>query len=207
MNGPHRLPGGGLIDRTRPRAFTFDGQAFSGFAGDTLAAALMANGVKLVARSFKYHRPRGILTAGSEEPNALFELRTGARREPNTRATTAELYDGLVATRADAMKQTLAAVRDTMTKFAAEGPTLQELTDAKTYLTGSYPRAFSSNQGIAAQLNAFQRAGLPVDYVAKRNDMINAITIEDVRRAAKRLFDPKRLTIVVAGTLKDAKKR
>src|SRR5690606_15480247 len=66
-------------------------------AGDTLASALIANGVKLVGRSFKYHRPRGILTAGSEEPNALVELRTGARREPNTRATTVELYDGLTA--------------------------------------------------------------------------------------------------------------
>ena len=69
----------------------------TGFAGDTLASALVANGVKLVGRSFKYHRPRGILTAGSEEPNALVELRSGARREPNTRATTAELYDGLTA--------------------------------------------------------------------------------------------------------------
>ena len=65
--------------------------------GDTLASALVANGVKLVGRSFKYHRPRGILTAGSEEPNALVELRSGARREPNTKATTAELYDGLEA--------------------------------------------------------------------------------------------------------------
>src|SRR4051794_30787315 len=69
----------------------------TGLAGDTLASALLANGVKLVGRSFKYHRPRGILTAGSDEPSALVELRTGARREPNTRATTAELYDGLVA--------------------------------------------------------------------------------------------------------------
>ena len=69
----------------------------SGYAGDTLASALIANGVKLVGRSFKYHRPRGILTAGSEEPNALVELRSGARREPNTRATTTELYDGLIA--------------------------------------------------------------------------------------------------------------
>jgi len=69
----------------------------TGFSGDTLASALVANGVRLVGRSFKYHRPRGILTAGSEEPNALVELRTGARREPNTLATTAELYDGLEA--------------------------------------------------------------------------------------------------------------
>ncbi|RLP27621.1 sarcosine oxidase subunit alpha family protein [Mesorhizobium sp. YM1C-6-2] len=93
----HRLASGGLIDRGKPLGFSFDGQTMSGYAGDTLASALIANGVKLVGRSFKYHRPRGILTAGSEEPNALVELRSGARREPNTRATTVELYDGLVA--------------------------------------------------------------------------------------------------------------
>ncbi|AZV23235.1 sarcosine oxidase subunit alpha [Mesorhizobium sp. M7A.F.Ce.TU.012.03.2.1] len=93
----HRLTSGGLIDRSVPLNFRFDGKAFLGFQGDTLASALIANGVKLVGRSFKYHRPRGILTAGSEEPNALVELRTGARREPNTKATTAELYDGLEA--------------------------------------------------------------------------------------------------------------
>ncbi len=93
-----RLSSGGLIDRARPLGFTFDGKHYSGFAGDTLASALLANGVKLVGRSFKYHRPRGILTAGSEEPNALVTLRNGARAEPNTRATTAQLFDGLEAT-------------------------------------------------------------------------------------------------------------
>jgi sarcosine oxidase subunit alpha len=94
----HRLTEGGLIDRASARAFTFDGRALNGHTGDTLASALLANGVTLVGRSFKYHRPRGILTAGFEEPNALVELRNGARREPNTRATVAELYEGLVAT-------------------------------------------------------------------------------------------------------------
>ena len=93
----HRLASGGLVDRAAPLNFTFDGKAFAGFQGDTLASALVANGIKLVGRSFKYHRPRGLLTAGSEEPNALVELRSGARREPNTKATTAELYDGLEA--------------------------------------------------------------------------------------------------------------
>lgn len=98
MSGqPFRLASGGLVDRSRTLGFTFDGRAMQGHAGDTLASALLANGVRLVARSFKYHRPRGILTAGSEEPNALVTLRTGARAEPNTRATTAELFDGLVA--------------------------------------------------------------------------------------------------------------
>ena len=92
-----RLPAGGRIDRARTIRFSFDGRAMTGFVGDTLASALVANGVRLVGRSFKYHRPRGILSAGSEEPNALVELRSGARREPNTRATTVELFDGLEA--------------------------------------------------------------------------------------------------------------
>ena len=92
-----RLASGGRIDRSRPLQFIFDGKSYSGFHGDTLASALLANGVRLVGRSFKYHRPRSILSAGSEEPNALVELRQGARREPNTRATTIELYDGLEA--------------------------------------------------------------------------------------------------------------
>ena len=92
-----RLPSGGRVDRSRPLRFTFDGKSYQGFQGDTLASALLANGVRLIGRSFKYHRPRGILSAGSEEPNALVELRSGARREPNSRATTVELYEGLEA--------------------------------------------------------------------------------------------------------------
>ena len=88
---------GGLIDRGQILTFTFDGRNYIGHGGDTLASALLANGVQLMGRSFKYHRPRGVLTAGSEEPNALVELRSGARQEPNTRATVAELYDGLEA--------------------------------------------------------------------------------------------------------------
>jgi methylglutamate dehydrogenase subunit C len=96
MSG-NRLDGEGAIQRNEPVSFTFDGKPYSGYAGDTLASALLASGVRLVGRSFKYHRPRGILTAGSEEPNALVELRAGSRREPNTRATVVELFDGLEA--------------------------------------------------------------------------------------------------------------
>jgi sarcosine oxidase subunit alpha len=92
-----RLSAGAGVDLTRPISFTFDGWRFSGVEGDTLASALIANRVRLVGRSFKYHRARGIMTAGPEEPNALVELRTQARREPNTRATEVELYDGLAA--------------------------------------------------------------------------------------------------------------
>lgn len=88
---------GGLIDRSKTLNFMFDGTHYQGHPGDTLASALLANGVRLMGRSFKYHRPRGPLTAGSEEPNALVALRGGARQEPNTRATTAELYNGMIA--------------------------------------------------------------------------------------------------------------
>lgn len=92
-----RLASGGRIDRARPLRFSFDGQAFTGFAGDTLASALLASGVRLFGRSFKYHRPRGVVTAGPEEPCALVELRAGVRREPNTPATCVELFEGLEA--------------------------------------------------------------------------------------------------------------
>ncbi len=93
-----RLAQGGLIDRSVTIPFRFDGRSYAGYPGDTLASALLANGVTLFGRSFKYHRPRGVLSAGSEEPNALVELREGARREPNTPATMVELHPGLVAT-------------------------------------------------------------------------------------------------------------
>ncbi len=94
---PRRLKSGGRIDRSKPISFRFDGRSHTGFAGDTLAAALLANGVTLVGRSFKYHRPRGIYSAGVEEPNALVTMRTGARHEPNVPATKVELYEGLEA--------------------------------------------------------------------------------------------------------------
>jgi heterotetrameric sarcosine oxidase alpha subunit len=96
MSQSNRIAGG-QIDRSKTLNFTFDGAAFTGHPGDTLASALLANGVRLMGRSFKYHRPRGPISSGSEEPNALVELRTGARQEPNTRATVAELFDGLSA--------------------------------------------------------------------------------------------------------------
>ncbi len=92
-----RIDGKGQIDRTRPVNFTFDGHRYQGFAGDTLASALLANGIRLMGRSFKYHRPRGVLTAGSEEPNALVTTGLGPAQEPNVRATTLELHEGLIA--------------------------------------------------------------------------------------------------------------
>ena len=86
---------GGLINRKEIMNFSFNGKSLQGYKGDTLASALLANGIRLVGRSFKYHRPRGIFTSGSEEPNALVELRKGAFKEPNTRATVIELFNRL----------------------------------------------------------------------------------------------------------------
>lgn len=127
---------GGLIDRNRSLTFSFDGKSYSGFAGDTLASALLANDVRLMGRGFKYHRPRGVLSAGSEEPNALVELRGGAWQEPNTRATVAELFDGLEATsqnRVGSLSFDLMAVNDLLSPFFAAG---------FYYKTFMWPRAF-----------------------------------------------------------------
>jgi heterotetrameric sarcosine oxidase alpha subunit len=120
----YRLKSGGLVDRTTALAFTFDGKAMSGFAGDTLASALLANGQQLVGRSFKYHRPRGILTAGAAEPNALMTIGRGGRAEPNTRATMQELYAGLEATsqnRWPSLEHDIGAVNSLLSPFLSAG--------------------------------------------------------------------------------------
>ena len=96
---PSRLSTGGRIDRSRPLGFSLEGRALSGYAGDTLASALLANGITLAGRSFKYHRPRGFLAAGVEEPNALMTLGSGGRTTPNVAATVIELHEGLQAQR------------------------------------------------------------------------------------------------------------
>ncbi len=116
--------GEGLVDTSRTLSFTFNGDTLAGHPGDTLASALLANGIRFVGRSFKYHRPRGIFTAGSEEPNALVQLRTGAHQEPNTRATVAELFDGLTATSQNhrgSLKFDLLAMNDLLTPFLGAG--------------------------------------------------------------------------------------
>ncbi len=115
---------GGLVNRSKALNFTFNGKSMQGYSGDTLASALLANGQVLVGRSFKYHRPRGILTAGSEEPNALVQLRSGAAQEPNTRATVAELFDGLTATSQNhrgSLEFDLMAMTDMVSPFLAAG--------------------------------------------------------------------------------------
>ena len=131
-----RIDGKGLIDRTRPLTFRFDGKAYIGCAGDTLASALMANGVKVVGRSFKYHRPRGILTAGSEEPNAMVEVLEDRQQTPNTRATMVELFDGLSAqsqNRWPSLRWDVLSVNDLAAPFLSAG---------FYYKTFMWPRAF-----------------------------------------------------------------
>ena len=123
MSQSNRISGG-QIDRSKTFRFSFDGHVYTGHPGDTLASALLANGVRLMGRSFKYHRPRGPISAGSEEPNALVQLRSGARQEPNTRATVAELFDGLEATSQNAwpsLKLDAMAVNDRLNTFFTAG--------------------------------------------------------------------------------------
>ena len=126
----------GQVDRATELSFRFNDTWMKGHPGDTLASALLANGQRLVGRSFKYHRPRGILTAGSEEPNALVQLRSGAHQEPNTRATTVELFDGLTATSQNhrgSLEFDLMAVTDLLSPFLSAG---------FYYKTFMWPRAF-----------------------------------------------------------------
>ncbi|VDC26432.1 sarcosine oxidase subunit alpha family protein [Pseudogemmobacter humi] len=135
MSQTNRLQGG-QIDRSKVLNFTFDGKAFQGYQGDTLASALLANGVRLMGRSFKYHRPRGPISSGSEEPNAIVELRSGARQEPNTRATIAELFEGLSAksqNHVGSLKFDFLAVNDRLASFFAAG---------FYYKTFMWPKAF-----------------------------------------------------------------
>ena len=123
MSHSNRISGG-LIDRTKELRFTFNGHRYRGYEGDTLASALIANGQKLIGRSFKYHRPRGIFSAGSEEPNALVKLRKGAHTEPNTRATVTELFDGLDASSQNhlgSLSHDLLAVNDLLSPFLSAG--------------------------------------------------------------------------------------
>lgn len=99
MSQVNRLPNGGRVNRSKVLTFTFNGQSYKGYEGDTLAAALLANGVDIIGRSFKYSRPRGIVAAGAEEPNAVLQIgATEATQIPNVRATQQALYSGLVAT-------------------------------------------------------------------------------------------------------------
>jgi len=123
-NQSNRLGAGGRVNRAIPLTFTFNGKTYQGYQGDTLASALLANGVYFVARSWKYHRPRGIVAAGVEEPNAVVQLESGAYTVPNARATEIELYQGLVATSVNAepsLENDRLAVNQKIARFIPAG--------------------------------------------------------------------------------------
>ncbi|MGF1554495.1 MAG: FAD-dependent oxidoreductase [Paracoccaceae bacterium] len=123
MSG-HRLRAGGVVARTRPLAFDWDGTRHFGLEGDTLASAMLANGLGTVARGFKYHRPRGVMTAGVEETGALVTLERGPRREPNAKAPAVELFEGLEASGQNAwpsVRFDLGRVNDLLGRFFAAG--------------------------------------------------------------------------------------
>ncbi|MGD1877238.1 MAG: sarcosine oxidase subunit alpha family protein [Kiloniellaceae bacterium] len=119
-----RLPQGGLVERDRTLTFTFNGKSYKGLGGDSLASALLANGIHLVGRSFKYHRPRGIVSAGAEEPNALMQVGDEPRTEPNLKAPQVELVDGLKATSQNAwpsLEFDVGAVNSLVSRFLPSG--------------------------------------------------------------------------------------
>lgn len=141
----------GLIDRNKPINFTFNGKPFEGYAGDTLASALLANKQILVARSFKYHRPRGVFSAGSEEPNALITLRSGAHQEPNVKATVAELYNGLTARSQNhrgSLKHDLMAVNDLFSPFLTAGFYYKTFMWPKVFWEKIYEPIIRSSAGL-----------------------------------------------------------
>ncbi|WP_043289416.1 2Fe-2S iron-sulfur cluster-binding protein, partial [Paraburkholderia oxyphila] len=124
MSQKNRLGAGGRINRAIPLTFTFNGRTYQGYQGDTLASALLANDVHFVARSFKYHRPRGIVTADVAEPNAVVQLERGAYTVPNARATEIELYQGLIATSVNAepsLEHDRMAVNQKFSRFLPAG--------------------------------------------------------------------------------------
>ena len=119
-----RLPAGGAVDRGRPLAFTFDGKPFLGFQGDSIASALLANGVRVVGRSFKYHRPRGIWGAWTEDPNAIVDVTRSGRTTPNLRATVEPLDNDLAVRSVNALPTAAAdraALLDRLSAFMPAG--------------------------------------------------------------------------------------
>lgn len=148
-----RVVGKGLIDRNRAVTFTFDGLPVKGFAGDTVASALLGSGQVLMGRSFKYHRPRGVLTAGSEEPNALITVGQGAAQVPNVRATQQEVFDGLVCRSQNAWPSLafdVMAVNDLAAPFLGAGFYYKTFMWPKRFWEGVYEPIIRKAAGLGA---------------------------------------------------------
>ncbi|MBR9842366.1 MAG: FAD-binding protein, partial [Rhodobacteraceae bacterium] len=148
-----RVAGNGLVDRATPVRFSFDGRSYEGFQGDTLASALLANDVKLVARSFKYHRPRGIMGAGSEEAGALVTIGSGAAQDPNIRATVQEIYDGLAARSQNcwpSLEYDLLSLNDLFAPFLGAGFYYKTFMWPKAFWERIYEPVIRRSAGIGA---------------------------------------------------------
>ncbi|MER9177455.1 sarcosine oxidase subunit alpha family protein [Mesorhizobium sp. M0955] len=206
---------GGLIDRSQALSFIFDGKRYQGHPGDTLASALLANDVRLVGRSFKYHRPRGVLSAGSEEPNALVELRSGARQEPNTRATVVELFEGLEArsqNRWPSLGFDALAVNDLLSPFFTAGFYYKTFMWPKGFWERLYEPAIRRAAGLGrlsmqADPDAYDKgflhcdllvigggaAGLAAALTAARSGARVILADEDFRLGGRLLSDTEKL--------------
>jgi heterotetrameric sarcosine oxidase alpha subunit len=144
---------GGLINRTKPLNFTFNGKTYGAYEGDTLASALIANDCRLIGRSFKYHRPRGIFSAGSEEPNALLTVNRGNYQEPNTRATVTEVFDGLTArsqNHVGSLKFDALAVNDLLARFLSAGFYYKTFMWPKSFWEKIYEPAIRASAGLGS---------------------------------------------------------
>lgn len=148
-----RVEGKGLIDRSLTVPFSFDGQRYCGHGGDTLASALLANGVRLMGRSFKYHRPRGVLTSGSQEPNALLTTGQGAALTPNVLATTQEVFTGLQAVsqnRWPSLSTDVMAVNDAFSRFLSAGFYYKTFMWPKSFWERVYEPIIRRSAGLGA---------------------------------------------------------
>ena len=197
QTGPFRLPSGGrLIDRAYQLPFRFDGRQLRGVTGDTLASALLANGQMLMGRSFKYHRPRGPIASGAEEPNALFGLGQGGRFEPNQRATTTPLVGGMVAGSQNcwpSLTADVGAVNSWLYRFFPAG---------FYYKTFMYPRGFwkhvfepiirrSAGLGKAptdADLDTYEQAYAHMDVVVVGGGIAGLTTALDAAQSGKSVW-------------------
>ncbi|MFT5504168.1 MAG: heterotetrameric sarcosine oxidase alpha subunit [Gammaproteobacteria bacterium] len=161
-----RLPQGGRIDRSKTLRFTWDGTAMSGFAGDSLASALLANGETVFGRSFKYHRPRGIMSAGVEESGAMVTVGQGNRRDPNVKATMQELYNGLTATGQNAwpsVRFDVGAVNSLIGRFLSAGFYY------KTFM-GLPPMEWGSGTGLWMKYEAIIRKAAGMGEASREAD-------------------------------------
>ncbi len=174
MSQQRRLDSGGRINREGPVSFQFNGKTYQGFKGDTLASALLANGVDVVARSWKYHRPRGVIGHGAEEPNALVQWDSGAETVPNARATQVELFDGLAASSVNCWPSVDLDLWSVTSRFARLLPA------GFYYKTFMWPRSFwHKYETVIRRASGFgvsPREPDPDDYV-KRNTHCDVLVV------------------------------